>query len=102
MQVIKRLLHALTLVAIVAGAASLLALRMLTSREVKSAKREYGEAVVSLQRANAEYDLKHSRLRALTTNTRAVELEIRSQLYMVSPGERVVLVDLPAPAEPEE
>lgn len=102
MQVMKRLLYGLTVAAILAGAVSLVTLRMLTSREVKSAKAEYAKAVVSLQRANAEYDLKHSRLRSLTTNTRAVELEIRSQFYMVAPGERVVLVDMPKEAPQAE
>lgn len=100
MQVIKRLLYALTLAAICIGAVSLVTMRMLTSREVKAAKVEYSKALVSLQRANAEYDLKHSRLLSLTTNTRAVELEIRSQFYMVAPGERIVLVDTPPAPEP--
>ncbi len=71
----------------------MVALRFLTAREVGRARRNHAAAMEAYSQALGEHAARAARLRELTSSTRAVEVEIRTQYRMVKPGERLVLVD---------
>lgn len=95
MRTLKRALHALLALALLAGMGSMLALRFLTVREVGKARANYEVARSAYAQARADHEVRASRLRELTSSTRAVEVEIRTLYRMVKPGERLMLVERP-------
>lgn len=102
MRLLKRFLHGTLALAVVCGLVSLVAMRLLTLREVHAAKADYARALAGLERTNRDYGQRRTRLGELTTDTRAVEVEIRSQFLMVKPGERIMLLEYEKPAAPKK
>lgn len=97
MRILKRALHATLAIALATGMCSLVALRFLTAREVGKARANYEVARESLRQAEADHASRAARLRELTSSTRAVEVEIRTQYRMVKPGERLMLIERAPP-----
>lgn len=81
------------LAAVVLALPGLFLANMMMTDEVAVARENYDLQVESLRKTTASLEASEHRLDRLTSSMTAVEQEVRSNLRLIKPGERLVLVE---------
>ena len=81
------------LLALVLAIPVILEMNRVLSVEAQRARDKYENQVQSLRKVTETMEAAEHRLHRMTSSVSAVEMEVRSSLRLVKPGERLVLVE---------
>jgi cell division protein FtsB len=90
---LKNIPRLILLLALLLAIPMMMEMNRVLSVEAQRAREKYENQVQSLRKVTQSLEAAEHRLHRMTSSVSAVEMEVRSSLRLVKPGERLVLVE---------